>query len=269
MTLAVVILAAGQGSRMQSRKQKILHDVGGKPMVAHVFAAAVSVADRPPVLVVAPGEAGLAVLLGDKATYVIQPEPLGTGHAARQAADALRGKADQVLVTYADMPLLRAETMAAMAERQRETGAAIVMLITAGPPDSTFGRVVRDKSGDVAEIVEVAEARRRPDSADLLAIPDLNAGVYCFDGHWLWGNIDRLPLRQARGGPEYYLTDMVALAVAQGRTVETITLADPIEGLGAGTRAEMVQVEQAFQAANGRSLAGPRRDADRPDRDLY
>jgi bifunctional UDP-N-acetylglucosamine pyrophosphorylase/glucosamine-1-phosphate N-acetyltransferase len=252
MTLAVVILAAGQGTRMQSRKQKILHEVGGKPMVAHAFAAAEAVADLPPVLVVAPGETAVRELLGDAATYVAQPEPLGTGDAARQAASALRGRADQVIVTYADMPLLRAETLALLAERQRATGAAVVLLVVAGPPDSPFGRVVRRDDGRVREIVEVAEARRRPDAAALLALPDLNAGVYCFDGDWLWDTIDDLPLRQARGNPEYYLTDMIGLAVAQERPVEAVVLADPEEGLGAGTRAELVGVERAFRrrAAN-------------------
>ena len=83
MTLAVVILAAGQGTRMQSKKQKILHDVGGKPMVQHVFEAATAVADLPPVIVVGPGEDGVSNLLGNQAIYVVQPEQLGTGHATK------------------------------------------------------------------------------------------------------------------------------------------------------------------------------------------
>ena len=264
MTLAVVILAAGQGTRMQSKKQKILHEVGGRPMVSHAFLAADAVADLPPVLVVAPGETEVPRLLGDAATYVTQPEPLGTGHATRQAADSLRGRADQVLVTYADMPLLRAETLAQLAERQRETGAAVVMLVGRGEPSSSFGRVLRDAAGHVTEILEVAEARRRDNSAELLAIPDVNIGVYCFDGPWLWDNMDSLPLRQARGGPEYYPTDTVALAVAQGRRVEVIFLADSDEGMGAGTRAELVAVERAFRQrvarhwlANGVTLIDP------------
>ncbi|MEZ4518678.1 MAG: NTP transferase domain-containing protein [Chloroflexota bacterium] len=234
------------------QKQKILHEVGGRPMVRHTFLAAEAVADLPPVLVIAPGETGVPDLIGEAADYVVQAEPMGTGHAAQQAASLLRGKADQVLVTYADMPLLRMETIARMAEHQRETGAAIVMLTVTGEPDSTFGRVVRDDNSRVTEIVEVAEARRRPDSEQLLAIPELNAGVYCFDGPWLWDNIQDLPLRQARRGQEYYLTDMVGLAVAQGYLVEAIALDDPEEGLGAGTRAEMVAVEQVFRRRTAR-----------------
>ncbi len=245
--LAVVLLAAGQGTRMNSRKPKILHEVGGRPMVLHAFLAAAAVADRPPVLVVGPGETAVPALIGDRAEYAIQPEALGTGHATRMAAGALRGRAEQVIVTYADMPLLRAETLRRLAAAQGETGAAVALLAVPGDPASTFGRVVRDVSGGVIEIVEVAEARRRPNAAELLAIDELNAGVYCFDGDWLWANIEHLPVREARRGREYYLTDLVEMAVAQGRGVVAVASDDPDEGLGAGTRAEMVVVERAFR----------------------
>lgn len=245
--IAVVLLAAGQGVRMNSRKQKILHEVGGRPMVLHAFLAAAAVADLPPVLVVGPNEMGVRALIGDRATYVEQPEPLGTGHATRMAADAMRGRAEQVVVTYGDMPLLRAETMRRLAEAQRESGAVVALLSVPGEPSSSFGRVVRNEHGHVREIVEVAEARRRPNADELLAIGELNAGVYCFDGDWLWANIVDLPIRQARRGAEYYLTDLIEIAVAQGWGVTALLADDPDEGLGAGTRAEMVEVERAFR----------------------
>jgi bifunctional UDP-N-acetylglucosamine pyrophosphorylase/glucosamine-1-phosphate N-acetyltransferase len=255
-SLAVVILAAGQGTRMKSKKQKILHEVGGRPMVAHVLEAAEAVATMPPLLVVAPDEHDIRELFGHRADYVTQPEQLGTGHAAMMAQPILLGRSDQVLVTYGDMPLLRAETMARLAHQQAETGAPVVMLSTMGDPGSTFGRVVRDEDGRVKEIVEVAEARQRPDGESLLAIPEHNAGVYCFDGSWLWQNLPHLPLRQARTGNEYYLTDTIGLAVEQGLSVESITVENPDECLGAGTREEMIAVEKAFRhRANKRWLA--------------
>jgi len=254
--LAVIILAAGQGTRMQSKKQKILHDVGGRPMVAHVFEAAVSQADRPPLLVVGPDEDGVPSLFGDRAEYVIQAEQLGTGHATRMAEPILRGRSDQLLVVYGDMPLLRAESMARLAKLQAESNAAVAILTVMGDPASTFGRVIRDESGRVAEIVEVAEARQRTNGEDLLAAREHNAGVYCFAAEWLWDNLSQLPQRQARTGPEYYLTDMIGLAVAQGRLVATMTIADADECLGAGTRSELVAVEKAFRRrANERWLA--------------
>lgn len=252
MTLAVVILAAGQGTRMQSRKQKILHEVGGRPMVQHVFLAAQIVADLPPVLIVGPGEDGVRSLLGEAATYVVQPEQLGTGHAAQMAASVLEGQSDQVLITYADMPLLRPQTMSQLAAQQRDTGAALAMLSGLGPSESTFGRVVRGRDGHVVEIVEVAQARQRPNAAELLNIPELNIGVYCFDAVWLWANIPHLPLRQARGGQEYYLTDLVEMAARQGLAVEAIVEEDPDEVLGAGTRVELAAVEKAFRRRTAR-----------------
>lgn len=247
MTLAVVILAAGQGTRMKSQKQKILHEVGGKPMVQHVFEAALAVASAPPVLVVGPGESGVKSLFDDTARYVVQPEQLGTGHAALMARPLLQGNAEQVIVTYGDMPLLRATTLAGLAQAQRETGAAVALLSVMGEPQSSFGRVLRDHNGRVTAIVEVAQARRQPNAAELLAIREMNAGVYCFDGPWLWAEIGHLPLRQARSGQEYYLTDMVSLAVEQGRRVEAVVVEDEDECLGAGTRAELVAVEKAFR----------------------
>ncbi len=247
MTLAVLMLAAGQGKRMLSKRQKILHEVGGKPMVTHLFETAVSISDILPVIVVGQGETGVQGLLGDQATYVVQPEALGTGHAVQVAADTLRGRADQVVVTYGDMPLLRADTLLQMAKMQRETNSVMSMLSVMGDVSSTFGRVLRNDNGRVVEIVEVAEAKRRENSAELLAILELNAGLYCFDADWLWQNIHDLPLRQARSGVEYYLTDMLETAVKQGHSVAATVAADADECLGAGTRAEMVAVEAAFR----------------------
>ncbi|MCA9932723.1 MAG: NTP transferase domain-containing protein [Ardenticatenaceae bacterium] len=256
MTLAIVLLAAGQGTRMLSKKQKILHEVGGKPMVTHVFDTAVSISDIPPVLVVGPGETGVQALFAERARYVVQPEQLGTGHATMMAQEMLQGQTTQVLVTYGDMPLLKAETLARLAQIQAETGAAIAMLSVWGDPASSFGRVVRDENGRIREIMEAAQAKRHPDAAKLLAIREQNAGVYCFDAAWLWANIHNLPLRQARSGHEYYLTDMIELAVQQGLAVEGIITEDADECLGAGTRAELVEVEKAFRRrANARWLA--------------
>ncbi len=256
MTLAVVLLAAGQGTRMLSKKQKILHEVGGKPMVQHIFEAAVSIADVSPVLVVGLGETGVQALFGARAQYVVQPQQLGTGHATMMAQELLQGQTTQVLVTYGDMPLLKAQTLAKLAQTQAEAGAAIAMLSVWGDPASSFGRVVRDENGRIREIMEVAQAKRQPNAADLLAIREQNVGVYCFAADWLWANISRLPLRQARSGQEYYLTDMIELAVQQGLLVEGIITEDADECLGAGTRAELVAVEKAFRRrANARWLA--------------
>lgn len=244
---AILILAAGKGTRMHSKRSKILHDVGGKPMVQHVVDAARGLTGVKPVLVVSPDSDDIRALFGDTVDYVVQPEPLGTGHAVQVAADALRDRARTVLVTYADMPLLQPTTMQALVEAQAARGAAVSLLAVRGEPSSTFGRIVRDADGRVLEILEVANARRRPDPDRWLNIRELNAGVYCFDATFLWGRIGRLPLRQARRGHEYYLTDMIEMAVVAGLTVEAIVADDADECLGAGTRAELVAVERALR----------------------
>lgn len=264
MTLAILLLAAGQGTRMNSKQQKILHQVGGKPMLLHLFEAAEQLADLPPLLVVGPGAAQVRQLIGDRALYAEQAQQLGTGHATMMAEPLLNGKADQVIVTYGDMPLLRRQTLHRLAAMQRETAAAITLLTVMGSPASSFGRIVRHADGSVREIVEVAQAKNRPDSQALLDIREQNVGVYCFAADFLWANIGQLPLRQARSGPEYYLTDLIETAVSQQLPVHAVTIDDADEGLGAGTRAELVAVEKAFRRranahwlANGVTLVDP------------
>ena len=247
MKLSIVLLAAGHGTRMNSKRQKVLHEVGGKPMLLHSFEAAEAVADLKPVVVVGAGESGARQLLGQRAKYAVQEERLGTGHATLMARPLLESRADQVLVTYGDMPLLRAQTLRRLAQRQKDEDAAIAMLSVRGDPNTSFGRVLRGEEGRVAEIVEVAQAKRRPDAERLLAIRELNAGVYCFDASWMWPRLRNLPVRQARSGQEYYLTDMVAMAVEEGKPVEALVAEDADECLGAGTRQELAEVERALR----------------------
>ncbi|MGB3714738.1 MAG: NTP transferase domain-containing protein [Candidatus Promineifilaceae bacterium] len=262
--LGIVILAAGHGTRMNSKKNKILHEVGGSPMVELVFESSAAVTNIPPVVVVGPEDNAIRSILGDRAFYVEQPQQMGTGHATMMATGALRGRSRQVLVTYADMPLLRSGTMDHLARKQEHSQASVVILTVMGDSTSAFGRVLRNNNGRVTEIVEVAEAKRRPDAQALLNSSELNAGVYCFDSEWLWANLPMLPLRQARDGDEYYLTDMVGLAVSQGLTVEAIVVDDPDECLGAGTRQELAVVEKAYRRrinnswmANGVTMLDP------------
>ena len=160
-----------------------------------------------------------------------------------------------MLVTYGDMPLLQAGSLAKLCGRTAAKQRCDCPAERVGRRWLSFGEVVRAADGAVSEIVEVAEARQRANTAELLAIRELNAGVYCFEAGWLWDNLPRLPLRQARDGQEYYLTDMVGLAVAQGERVVATVGEDPDEFLGAGTRAELVAVEKAFRRrANRRWL---------------
>lgn len=245
--IGIVILAAGQGTRMKSKQQKILHEVGGKPMVQHVVDAAREVSELPSVLIVGKGADGVRTLFGDTVQYAIQAEQLGTGHATAMARDALIGNAEQVIVLAGDMPLIRAETLSNLATIQREKNAAVVILAVEGGKESSFGRIIRNDQGHVIEICEAAQAKRRSNADEILAIREQNSAIYSFDADFLWSNIDNLPIRQARNGQEYYLTDMVEIAVQQGKLVDAVMAVDATERLGAGTRAELVAVERAFR----------------------
>jgi bifunctional UDP-N-acetylglucosamine pyrophosphorylase/glucosamine-1-phosphate N-acetyltransferase len=216
VNLVNVILAAGFGTRMKSEVPKVMHPLLGRPMVEWAVRSATQASGRPPVLVVGHGRELVEGHLGDQAEYVVQHELLGTGHAVMQVAPILQGKADAVLVCYADMPMLSAETqrqLAATFEAGVAAGKrpALAMLTVVRDDPQAFGRVVRNAAGEIEAIVE--EAYCTPEQ---FQIKELNPGVYCFDAEWLWENLPEIPFNK-KG--EYYLTDLVEIAVSQGRPV--------------------------------------------------
>ena len=239
MTLAAVILAAGQGTRLKSALPKVLHLLAGRPLVAYALAAAEAVTGQPPVLVVGHGADAVRAALGDRAVYVTQEEQLGTGHAVQQAEAALRGRSEAVLVTYGDMPLLSEETLRALAEAQAGNTGPLTMLSVVSPRLRDFGRVVRGPDGNVRAVVEEAQA-----TLDERRITELNVGAYCFRSDWLWEALPRLPL-SPKG--EYYLTDIVGLAVAEGGHVAAVALEDEAEVIGVNTRVQLAEAEAALR----------------------
>ncbi|MGQ0602856.1 MAG: bifunctional UDP-N-acetylglucosamine diphosphorylase/glucosamine-1-phosphate N-acetyltransferase GlmU, partial [Anaerolineales bacterium] len=240
MTLAAVILAAGQGTRFKSTRPKVLHRLGGQPLVRYAIEAARAMTDVPPVLVIGHGAEALRAELGEAVQYTMQSEQLGTGHAVRQAAPLLEGQCSHVLVTYGDMPLLRAETLKALIETQSHNTGPLTMLTIDAPQLSDFGRIVRDADGNVTAIVELAQA-----TPEQKTIVEKNVGAYCFNADWLWAHLPQLPL-SPKG--EYYLTDIVALAVAEGGHVAVVKTEDEAETLGINTRAQLAQAEAALRA---------------------
>jgi len=240
MSLAVVILAAGQGTRMKSNLPKVLHPLGGRALVSYSLDIAKALTDFPPVLVVGNAAHAVQAAVGDKAIFVEQAKRLGTGHAVLQARDALKGKTDLVAVVYADMPLLTADTVRRLVERQkRNTGPLTILILVSSNPRG-FGRVIRDTTGAVREVVEEAVA-----SPAQLALNELNAGVYCFDADWLWSHIDEIPLSHPK--EEYYLPDAVGMAVKEGRRVEAVITTDDSEAMGINTRVHLAEAEQALR----------------------
>jgi bifunctional UDP-N-acetylglucosamine pyrophosphorylase/glucosamine-1-phosphate N-acetyltransferase len=243
VNLVNVILAAGFGTRMKSDLPKVMHPLLGRPMVEWAVQSATEVSGRRPVLVVGHGREQVEAHLGDKAEYVLQKELLGTGHAVMQVVPHLQGKADAVLLFYADMPLLTAETQRQLAVTFEEgvvagKRPAMAMLTVVRDDPQAFGRVVRNQAGEIEAIVE--EAYCTPEQR---LITELNPGVYCFDATWLWENLPKIPFN-TKG--EYYLTDLVAIAVAQGRPI--LSQHAPFEEVnGVNNRVQLAHVTQLLQ----------------------
>ena len=245
--LAVVVLAAGQGTRMKSDLPKVLHPIAGRPMIQYVLDAVADLRPWRTVLIVAQGADQVRSTLGDAVSYAVQGQQLGTGHAVLQARRALEGQADAVLVLYGDMPLVSSATLLALVRTHEARAATITMLTCVRNGDTMgFARILRDGAGHVLAIVEECQA-----APEQLEITELNVGVYCFDASWLWEHLPRLPL-SPKG--EYYLTDLVGGAAEQGRRVEASVVDDSLEALGVNNRVHLAQVEATVRQRVRESL---------------
>jgi bifunctional UDP-N-acetylglucosamine pyrophosphorylase/glucosamine-1-phosphate N-acetyltransferase len=239
MKITPILLAAGQGTRMKSNLPKVLHPVCGQPMIEYALRAAWDASTEVPVVVIGHGADSVREFLGDAARCVVQEPQLGTGHAVLQAESLLRGNTDLVLVTYADMPLLRPETLKSLVETQKKNrGPATMVTVVAADPRG-FGRVVRGPEGNVLAIVEEAAA-----TPEQLSINELNVGAYCFRAEWLWDTLHRIPVSK-KG--EYYLTDAVEMAAKAGLKVKAIVSDDLVETIGINTRVHLAEAEAAMR----------------------
>ena len=240
MKVTAVLLAAGQGTRMKSALPKVLHPLCGKPMLWHVLEALKSAATEKPVVVVGHGADDVRQYLGDSADCVLQEPQLGTGHAAMQAESLLKGKTDFVIVTYADMPLLRGETFQRLVKTQRlNSGPFSLLTVTADDPRG-FGRIVRKADGTVQAIVEEYVA-----TPEQQRIKELNVGAYCFKADWLWDALHRIEKNPKKG--EYYLTDIVEIAVRDNLPVQAVLHDDFMETIGINTRIHLSEAEAAMR----------------------
>lgn len=240
MKLTSIILAAGKGTRMNSSLPKVLHRVCGLPLVQHALNAVQQAGIDHPLLVLGHGADQIKAALGDEIEYVLQTEQLGTGHAVMSARSSLQNGEDFILVTSADMPLLTGTTLRRLIETQSQGNSALSMLTVIANDPRGFGRVIRSEDGGVMAIIEEAQA-----TPEQLAIRELNAGVYCFNADWLWQALPLIPL-SPKG--EYYLTDLVEIAVQQGQGVNALVCADDLETMGINTRIHLAEAEKAMQS---------------------
>jgi bifunctional UDP-N-acetylglucosamine pyrophosphorylase/glucosamine-1-phosphate N-acetyltransferase len=244
MSVNVVILAAGQGKRMHSQLPKVLHTLAGRPMIAHVIAAAEALSPR--TVCVVYGHGGDRVreaLTGPALSFARQEPQLGTGHAVQQALPLLTD-ADVTVILYGDVPLIRGETLRRLAAASRDS--VVVLTATLEDPRG-YGRIVRGADGAVREIVEEKDA-----SDEQKAIREVNTGLMALPtsrlGAWLGA------LRNDNAQQEYYLTDVVKLALADRVAVEAVSVSDASETLGVNSRAQLAQVERLYQGEYANAL---------------
>lgn len=257
MKVAAVLLAAGQGTRMRSATPKVLHPLCGRPMLWHTLRAVQQVSTMKPVIVVGHGAEAVTAFVGEAADFVVQDPQLGTAHAALQAEPLLKGRSDQVVITYADMPLLRGETLQRLVDTQKSNAGPATMLTVMADDPRGFGRVMRAADATVQAIVEEFVA-----TPEQLQIHELNVGAYCFEATWLWDALHKIQKNPGKG--EYYLTDVIEIASREGRAVQAVTHDDLIETIGINNRVHLAEAEAAMRGRinrqhmlNGVSLADP------------
>ena len=244
MSLEIVILAAGQGTRMRSALPKVLHPIAGKSMLAHVIDTARALSPQRIHVVIGHGaELVRERLAADDINFVLQAEQLGTGHAVAQAVPFIQ--AERILVLYGDVPLIQAQTLQRLLDKAGTDQAALLSVVMQDP--TGYGRILRDAQGCVQAIVEQKDA-----TPEQRAIKEGNTGIFALPGKRLGDWLGRLSNNNAQG--EYYLTDVVALAVADAIAVVTEHPQDELEVLGANDRIQLAQLERHYQQRAARSL---------------
>ena len=250
MKLSTIILAAGQGTRMNSDLPKVLHPLNGKPLVLYSIDVAKALGSEKPVVVIGNGAEKVREVVGDSAIFALQEQRLGTAHAVMAAEKTLANTDGLILVISADMPLLTADTVQRLVNQQKENPGPMTLLTVHSRNPRGFGRVLRGKDNEVVGIIEEAQA-----TPDQLKIDELNVAVYCFQANWLWPALKKIKL-SPKG--EYYLTDIVEVAVAEGKSVQAVILEDEEESLGINNRVHLAEAEKILRRRinHGYMLAG-------------
>jgi UDP-N-acetylglucosamine diphosphorylase/glucosamine-1-phosphate N-acetyltransferase len=240
--LAVVILAAGKGTRMKSDQAKVLHSLASRPLLIHVLDTVATLNPQHVVVVVGyQAEEVRQSCANRPVEFVEQTEQLGTGHAVLQAQATLEDFEGDVLILCGDMPLVQSSTLQTLLQKHHETGADCTLLSLKTNEKKDFGRVVRNPKGDVSRIVEARDASEQEKTID-----EYNAGVYCFDKGVLFKALDSVDTSNAQG--EYYLTDTVGILSQNGHEVVCHSARDADEILGINSSEDLEKAERIIQA---------------------
>jgi bifunctional UDP-N-acetylglucosamine pyrophosphorylase/glucosamine-1-phosphate N-acetyltransferase len=238
-TTAAIVLAAGQGTRMRSRLPKVLHPVAGRPMIDHVLDTLKGAGIDHPVVVTGHGAQQVEEALAGRVPTARQDPQLGTADAVRVGLERIPSDARQVLVTMGDAPMLPPAQLTALIAERDAAGAAIALLAARMAEPAGYGRIVRAADGSVRAIVEEADTEPATRQID-----EVNVGTYCFDADWLRASLGSIA---ASPSGEYYLTDLVALAIAGGRRVAVVVAPDPELALGINDRVALSVAEERLR----------------------
>jgi bifunctional UDP-N-acetylglucosamine pyrophosphorylase/glucosamine-1-phosphate N-acetyltransferase len=240
--ILTVVLAAGLGTRMKSRTPKVMHELCGRPMLSYVLDAARQVGGRRPLVVYSPATAEIATRFADQADFAIQEQALGTADAVRSAL-AVGSRAGEVLVLSGDVPLVDADLLAELVDLRRARDAAMALVAVRSDAPEGLGRVVRSPDGGlVLRVVEQRDA-----TPEELAIEEINAGVYAFDGAWLRSRISEVKPSPVTG--EFYLPALVSLAHEDRRPVVSLEVEDDGTLAGVNDRVQLAQAEADLRLA--------------------
>lgn len=246
MTATALILAAGEGTRMKSDLPKVVHRILGVPMVRLVVEAA-QAAGCDKIVAVTGHKADTVEALIPDVTCARQDRQLGTGHAVMCAREALAGVTGSLVVLSGDTPLMKPETISGLVAMRESSGSAVTVLTTRMPDPTGYGRIVRDRDGNVGQIVEEKDC-----TPEQRRIDEVNTGTYCFDAAVLFAHLDRLTTENAQG--EYYLTDMIVVFNDEGLTVSAMETDDPFETLGVNSRVQLAEAGKVLQHRINRRL---------------
>lgn len=230
----VVVLAAGQGTRMKSKLFKVMHTVMGRPMVGHVVNAALDADATEVITITGHGAETIQEYLGEKSKFVYQEEQLGTAHAVMQAKELLEGKEGTTLVLSGDTPLLRAETLRELMEYHESENAKATILTALADDPFGYGRVIRAEDGSVSKVVEEKDA-----SETERAVKEINTGTYCFDNYELFKALEKVDNNNAQG--EYYLPDVLEILKNNNEKVGAFQLDNMDEALGVNNRVALAE----------------------------
>jgi bifunctional UDP-N-acetylglucosamine pyrophosphorylase / glucosamine-1-phosphate N-acetyltransferase len=248
MDCSVIVLAAGKGKRMKSEIPKVLHPILGRPMLSYVLDAVNGISPEKVIVVIGCGaEKVKESSLSNRVKYVLQTEQLGTGHAAMCAQEALKDFIGTIVIVNGDFPLIHPETLKGFIETHRESKEMISLLTTILDNPDGYGRVIRNKEGDITRIVEEKDATPKEKKTK-----EINSGAYCVESSFLWEALGQISTENEQR--EYYLPDIVKFASSRGKKVVGFIVPDSEEVLGVNNRYELAKVEQIIRRRTNESL---------------